>query len=140
MVTGASIFGVPAMPQPVMMRASSSAASARRGISALAEEDLGLAIERLGNRLQLRRRLREVDQLDVGAPQRGHLAPLPVVRSVDRVQAESRGEHPVKGGRGPAPLDMPKDRRAGLVAGALLDLALEPLRDPAEANVAEGIG
>src|SRR4051812_21652180 len=139
MVTGASIFGVPAMPQPVMMRASSSAASARRGISALAEEDLGLAVERLRNRLQLRGRFREVDQLDVGAAERGHLAPLTVVSGVDRVQAKPCGEDAVEGRRRASPLDVSEHRRPRLVTRALFDLALQPVGDPAEADVAEGV-
>src|SRR3954447_7456577 len=136
MVTGASIFAVPAIPQPAMTTVRSSAASARRRIRPLAEEDLGLAIERLGNRLQLRGRLREVDQLDVGAAEGGHLAPLPVVGRVDGVQAEARREHPVEGGGRAAALDVPEARGARLGAGALLDLAPEPVGDPAEPDVA----
>src|SRR3954471_4673413 len=109
MVTGASIFAVPAIPQPAMTTVRSSAASARRRIKPLAEEDLGLAVERLGNRLQLRGRLREVDQLDVGAAQGGHLAPLPVVGRVDGMEPEAGREHPVERRRRAAALDMSED-------------------------------
>src|SRR3954453_22668331 len=123
-----------------MTTVSNSAASARRGIRPLAEEDLGLAVERLGDRLQLRRRLSEVDQLDVGAAQSGHLAPLALVRRVDRMEPETRGEHPVEGRRGAAPLDMTQHGGPSLVTGSMLDLALEPVGDPAEADMAESIG
>src|SRR3954452_19773550 len=107
------------MPQPVVRRPGTRAASARRGISALAEEDLGLAVERLRNRLQLRGRLREVDQLDVGAAQSGHLAPLALMRRVDRVQAESRCEDPVERRWCPASLYVTQNRGPSLMPGAL---------------------
>src|SRR4051812_42764677 len=51
----------------------------------LAKEDLGLAVKGRRHRLQLSRRLAQIDQLDVRAPQRRHLAPVPRVSSVDRV-------------------------------------------------------
>src|SRR5689334_21212609 len=104
-----------------------------------AEEDLGLAIERLWDRLQLDRRLREVDELDVGAPQGGHLAPPALVRRVDRMEAEARCENAVECRRRAAPLDVAEDSCAGLVAGPLLDLALQPVRDPAETDMAERV-
>ena len=62
-----------------------------------------------------------------------------VVGGVDRVQAEAGREHPVEGGRGAAALDVAEHRRARLLAGAALDLALEPVGDAAEADVAEGV-
>src|SRR5262245_14578431 len=133
------MVALPPMLQPATREQSSSAASATRAFTALTEEDLGLAIERLGNRLQLRGGLGEVDQLDVGAAQRGHLAPLPTVSRVDGVEPEAGGEHSVERGRGPAPLDVSEHGGSGLVAGVLLDLALEPMGDPAKPHVAEGI-
>ena len=55
------------------------------------------------------------------------------------MEAEAGREHPVEGGRGAAALDVAEDGGAGLLAGAALDLALEPVGDPAEADVAEGV-
>src|SRR5690242_12074696 len=130
---------LPPIPQPAVKRASSNAAGASRDIRRLSEEDLGLAIEGLRDGLELGGRLREVDQLDVGAAQGGHLAPLALVCRVDRVQAEPGGQHTVEGRGGAAALDVTEDRRACLVAGPLLDLPLEPLRDPTEANVTERV-
>src|SRR6478609_3386413 len=116
------------MPHPVAARTTSSSSAASAGrVTVLAEEDLGLAIERLRDRLQLSGRLDEVDQLDVGAAQRSHLSPLPLMRRIDRMQPEACREHPVEGGRRATPLDVSKDRRPGLVAGPPLDLSLQPV-------------
>src|SRR3712207_8906076 len=46
-------------------------------------------------RSQLGDRLRERHHHDVRPPQRGHLAELPLMRGLDRVPSEARGEHPV---------------------------------------------
>ena len=73
-------------------------------------------------------------------PQRRHRPPLALVGGVDRVHAEAGREHAVVRGRGAAALDVAEDRRPGLVAGALLDLPLEPVADAAEAHVAERVG
>src|SRR3954453_11882342 len=103
----------------------------------LTKEDLSLRVQRFWHRLQLRRRFAQVDELDVRPPQRRHLAPLPRVSSVDRVQPEPRRQYPVESSRCAAPLNVAKDRRPRLLAGALLDLALEPVGDAAEGDVAE---
>src|SRR5919108_5814440 len=107
---GASIVVLPPTLQPVAPRRTISSAASAGRITWLAEEDLGLAIERLGDRLQLRGRLAEIDELDVRVAQRSHLAPLPLVRRVDRVETEARREHAVEGGRGTAPLHVAEDR------------------------------
>ena len=56
------------------------------------------------------------------------------------MQAEAGGEDAVEGGRGAAALDVAEDGGPGLFAGAPLDLALQPVADPAQAGVAEGVG
>jgi hypothetical protein len=62
------------------------------------------------------------------------------VGGVDRVQAEAGGQHPVEGRGRAAALHVAEDGRAGLLAGAALDLPLEPVGDAAEARVTEGVG
>src|SRR5918996_2127194 len=126
-------------PHPATTSVSTQAASASRGIG-LTEEDLCLAIERLGDGLELGGRLGQLDQFDVRAAQGGHLPPLALVGGIDRMQAEARGEHAVEGSWRTAPLNVTEHGGAGLVARALLDLALEPVGDSAEPDVAEGIG
>src|SRR5215207_1530251 len=128
------------MLQPAAASMTNGSAASAGRITSLAEEDLGLAVERFGDRLQLRGGLGEIDELDVGAAQRGHLAPLPLLRRVDRVQAEPRREHAIERRRRTAPLNVPEDGGASLVAGPLLYLPFQPAGDPAQPDVAEGIG
>ena len=71
------------------------------------------------------------------ALQRDHLTERAVVHGVDRGDAEPGRQHTVEGRRRAAPLHVAEDRHAGLVAGALLDLRSERVRDAAEPHVAE---
>src|SRR6185437_13319625 len=71
--------------------------------------------------------------------QGGHLAPPLRVRRIDRVQAEAGRQHAVERGRRAAALDVAEHGRPRLLSGAPLDLALEPVGDAAEADVAEGV-
>ena len=64
-------------------------------------------------------------------------APARLVRGVHRGEPEAGGQHAVERGRRAAALDVAEHGGARLEAGALLDLALEPLPDPAEPRVAE---
>ena len=70
--------------------------------------------------------------------QRRHRCPsCPSCAASIAARPEARGEHAVERRRRAAALDVAEHRRARLEAGALLDLALEPLADPAEPRVAE---
>ena len=60
-----------------------------------------------------------------------------LVGGVDGGHSERRGQHAVEGGRRAAALGVPEHGRARLVAGAPLDLALEPLSDAAQPGMAE---
>ena len=60
-----------------------------------------------------------------------------VVDGIDGLDAEPGGQHPVVGGGRTAALDVSEDRDAGLEPGALLDLLLQGVADPAETLVAE---
>src|SRR3954465_9510174 len=106
----------------------------------LPEEDRRRLVQARVEQLRLRQRLVERDELDLGTAQRGHLAEVARVGGLGRGHAEARAEHAVVGQRRAAALDVPEDRHARLVAGALLDLALQPDRDPAQAHVPERVG
>ena len=76
----------------------------------------------------------------MSVPRRAVIVPQrPALGGVDRVQAEAGGEDTVEGGRGAAALDVAEHGRPRLFAGAALDLALQPVADPAQAHVAEGV-
>ena len=87
---------------------------------------------------QLARRPRRAAPARSAVPCSAAILPQsPVVGGVDRREAEAGREHAVAGGRGAAALDVAEHRGAGLEPGPRLDLALEPVPDPAEARVAE---
>ena len=71
--------------------------------------------------------------------QRHHRAEVAVGDGVDRLQAEAGGEPAVERRGRAAALDVAEHDGARLLAGALLDLAGEPVADAAEADVAEGV-
>src|SRR4051794_36542425 len=112
----------------------------RNTAGTLSEEYLGRLEQARIEELGLRERLVERHELDLRPPQRDHLAEVARVRGVDGRHPEPRAEHPVVGERAAAALDVAEDRHPGLVARALLDLALELDGDPAQALVAEGVG
>src|SRR5918994_5659517 len=105
-----------------------------------AEEHLGRLEQLRVQQLRLGERLRQRDADDLRAAQRDHLAVVALVHGVDRLDAEAGAEHAIVGERSAAALDMAQDRHPRLEAGALLDLALQLDRDPAEARVAERVG
>src|SRR3954447_959413 len=105
----------------------------------LPEEDRRRLVQARIEQLRLRQRLVERDELDLGPAQRGHLAEVARVCRLGGGDAEARTQHAVVGQRRAAALDVAEDRHARLVAGALLDLALERHRDAAEPLVAEGV-
>ena len=103
-----------------------------------------LAEERLGRRVVLGRhgaQLAPPPRRAAPARSRSRAAPAscPSAARAPRrsPRAEARGQHAVERGRRAAALDVAEHGGARLEAGALLDLALEPLADPAEPLVAE---
>src|SRR5215210_5860839 len=68
-------------------------------VATLAEEDFGGLEELRVEQLRLREGLVERDELDPRAPQRGHLAEVPLGHRVDGRDAEARAEHAVVGQR-----------------------------------------
>src|SRR5206468_6418930 len=123
----------PPAAQPATARTSAATPASAR-----------LAEERCGNReflgwdgAQLGDCLLQRDQLDPSAAQGRHHPPLPLVRGVDRRDAEPRGQHAVVSRRRPATLDVPEHDRASLEPRPLLDLALEAHADATQPRVAE---
>src|ERR1700761_4708538 len=82
-------------------------------------------------------RVGDGDEPDLGTDQRGHLAPLPGVRGLDRRQPQAGGQDAVKRGGRAAALDVAEHRGPRLKPGALLYLALQDLADAAQAGMAE---
>src|SRR3954454_3101735 len=105
----------------------------------LPEEDRRGLEEPRVEELRLGERLVERDELDLRPAQRRHPAEVAPVRGLRRGDAEARPEHAIVGQRRAPALHVAEDRHPRLVAGALLDLALERDRDAAEPLVAEGV-
>jgi PAS domain S-box-containing protein len=97
----------------------------------LAEEDFGFGVALDRDELELAGGLGERDADDVGATQRHHHAERLLIHRRHRVQTEPGRQHPVKGGRRAAALNVAEHRAAGFLAGPLLDLFGEHLPDPA---------
>ncbi len=81
--------------------------------------------------LQFRRRFVERTGDDVVTAECGHLAELPGIDEIGRLEPETGGKDPVAGGGGSAALDMAEHGDARLVAGTRLDLFPEPFADAA---------
>ena len=109
--------------------------------------DLGAEIEErtgyetrvtvLGHRLQLGGRLGQRDVDDVVAVQRRHPAEAAFADQVRRLEPVTGCQDTVARGRASAALDVPEDRDARLVAGALLDLGAELVAHSAQSDVSE---
>src|SRR5699024_1442814 len=104
-----------------------------------AEEDLGLLVALGRNGLEGVGGLGQVDPDDLGALQGHHASERLLVHGLDGVNAQTGGEDTVEGAGGAAALHVAQDHRAGLLAGALLDLLGEGLADAAQTHVAEGV-
>src|SRR5687767_5088215 len=104
---------------------------------ALPEQRLEALVVLGRDRARLGHRVGQLDQLDPRSPQGGHRPPTPLVGGVDRGQPQPRGQHAVRGGGRPPALDVAQHGGPGLEAGALLDLALEPVADASQAHVPE---
>ena len=126
-------------PRPYLRASDSSGFEREDGDAASAEEDRSDLEQLRVEQLRRAQRLAERHQHDLAGAQRDHLAEAPVAHGVHRRNAEAGRQHAVERGRGAAALDVPEDRVARLVAGALLDLGAQRDGDTAEPGVAEGV-
>src|SRR5262249_60710194 len=108
-------------------------------LKALTEECARDVVPLRRHRLDLGRRVPELDLDDPIALQGGHSPELPLVGEVGRLQPEARCENAIAGRRRPTTLNVAEHRDPCLEAGPLRDLSRDGIADAAlrEPNVPE---
>src|SRR5699024_11150120 len=97
-----------------------------------AEEYLGLLVAAGRHLFEAVQGGTEVRCDDLGAAQRGHMPPGPIMDQVQRIDAEPGGQDAVEAGRVPTALNVSQSGVAGFDAGAFLTLLGHPFADAAQ--------